>query len=90
MAGIVQLICWSGRVLLSFLLDCLNCFAGFVLLCFFISFNRFVSSCPDFLELTFSMTSVTSTALELKFGFVTSFLLLDQLRYLPHSKKNDF
>ena len=26
---------------------------------------------PDFLELTFSMTSVTSTALQLKFVFVT-------------------
>ena len=35
------------------------------------------------------MTSVTSTALQLKFVFVRSFLLLGQLRDLPHSK-NDF
>ena len=32
------------------------------------------------------MTSVTSSALQLKFVCVTSFLLLDQLRDLPHSK----
>ena len=44
---------------------------------------------PDFLELTFSMTSVTSTDLLLKFVFVTSFLLLGQFHDLPHSK-NDF
>ena len=42
---------------------------------------------PDFLELSFSMTSVTSTALQLTFVCVTSFLLLDQLCDLPHSKK---
>ena len=44
---------------------------------------------PDFLELTFSLTSVTATALQLKFVSVTSFLLLGQLRDLPH-QKNDF
>ena len=37
----------------------------------------------DFLELT----SVTSIALQLKFMYVTSFLLLGQLRDLPHLKK---
>ena len=49
---------------------------------------------PDFLELnfslasvTFSLASVTSTALQLKFVCVTSFLLLGQLRDLSHSKK---
>ena len=46
----------------------------------------FVSSYPDFLELTFSMISVSSTALQLQFVFVTSFLLLDQLRDLPLKK----
>ena len=47
-------------------------------------------SYPDFLELIFPMTSVTSsTALQLKFVFVTLFLHLGQLRDLPHSK-NDF
>ena len=40
----------------------------------------FVSFYPYFMELTFSMTS---TALQLKFAFVTSFLLLVQLRDLP-------
>ena len=44
---------------------------------------------PDFLESTSSITSVTSAALQLQFVFVTSFLLLGQLRDLPHSK-NDF
>ena len=34
------------------------------------------------------MTSVTSTALHLKFIYVTSFLILGQLRDLPHSKKD--
>ena len=33
------------------------------------------------------LTSVTSIALQLKFVYVTSFLLLGQLRDLPHSKK---
>ena len=33
---------------------------------------------PDFLELAFSLTSVTSTALQLQFVSVTSFLLLSQ------------
>ena len=32
------------------------------------------------------MTSVTSTALQLKFVFVTSFLLLGHLRDVPYSK----
>ena len=32
------------------------------------------------------MTSVTSTALQLKLVFVTSFLLLGKLCDLPHSK----
>ena len=40
---------------------------------------------PDFLELTFSTTLVISTALQLKFVSVTSFLLFGQLRDLPHS-----
>ena len=35
LAGIVQLICWSGRVLLSFRFNSLNCVSAFVLLCFF-------------------------------------------------------
>ena len=35
LADIVQLICWSGRVLLSFSFNSLNCFSGLVLLCFF-------------------------------------------------------
>ena len=39
---------------------------------------------PEFLQLTLSMTSVTSTAFQLKFVCVTSFLLLGQLRDLPH------
>ena len=35
LAGIViQLICWSGKVLLSFLIISLNCISGHVLLCF--------------------------------------------------------
>ena len=42
---------------------------------------------PDFLEMTFPMTSVTSTALQLKFVYVTSLVLLGQLRDLPHAKK---
>ena len=42
---------------------------------------------PDFLELTFSRSSVKSTALQLKFAFVTSFLFLGQLRDLPQAKK---
>ena len=46
----------------------------------------FVSSYPDFLELTVSMTSLTSTALQLRFVFLRSFLLLVQLRDLPNSK----
>ena len=44
-------------------------------------------SYPAFLELTFSMTSLNSTAFQLKFVFVTSFLLLGKLRDLSHSKK---
>ena len=50
---------------------------------FFTSSNRFLFR----LNLIFSMTSVTSTALELKFVCVTSFLLLVRLRDLPRSKK---
>ena len=47
---------------------------------FFTSSNRFLSR----LTLTFAITSVTSTALQLKFVCVTSFLLLGRLRDLPH------
>ena len=57
--------------------------SGIVLLCFLLPQQISVSSYPDFLELTFS---VTSTALQLKVVFVTSFLLLGQLHDLPHSK----
>ena len=35
LAGIVQLICWSGRILLSFSFNSLNCISGHVLLYFF-------------------------------------------------------
>ena len=68
----------------------LNCTSGLVLLFFLVRcLRRFLR--PDFLELTFSMTSVTSTALKLKFVYVTSFLLLGQLCDLTHlKKKNDF
>ena len=52
LAGIVLLICWSGRVLLSFSFNSLNCFSGLVLLCFFTSSNkkmfRFTSFCRFF------------------------------------------
>ena len=41
----------------------------------------------DFLLLTFSMTSVIFTALQLKFVYVMSFLFLGQLCDLAHSKK---
>ena len=34
LAGIVQLICWSGRVYLSFSFNSLNCISGLVPLCF--------------------------------------------------------
>ena len=34
-AGIAQLICWSGRVRLSFSFNSLNCISGLVLLCCF-------------------------------------------------------
>ena len=37
LADIFQLICWSGRVPLSFSFSSLNCISGLVLLCFFIS-----------------------------------------------------
>ena len=40
MAGIVQLIRWSGRVRLSFSFNSLNCISGLVLLCFFTSSNK--------------------------------------------------
>ena len=53
-----------------------------------------VSSYPDFLEWTFSMTSLTSTAVQLKFLFLASFLLLGQLRDLKaemsRTQKSDF
>ena len=52
--------------------------------------RSFVTSSKGFLfcfTLIFSMTSVTSTALQLKFVCVTSFLLLGRLRDLPHSAK---
>ena len=45
LAGIVQLICWSGRVLLSFSFNSSNCISGLVLLCF-ISSSRFLTSQP--------------------------------------------
>ena len=35
LAGIVQVICWSGRVRLSFSVNSLNCISGFVLLFFY-------------------------------------------------------
>ena len=35
LAGVVQLICWSGRVLLSFSYHSLNCVSGLGLLGFF-------------------------------------------------------
>ena len=56
----------------------LNCTSGIVLLCFLIRrlHRQFLQ--PDFLELTFALNSVTSTALQLKFVCVTSFLLLGQ------------
>ena len=41
----------------------------------------------DFLQLTFSMTSVIFTALQLNFVYVMSFLFLGQLCDLAHSKK---
>ena len=34
-ASFVHVICWSGRVLLIFLFNSLNCISGLVLLCFF-------------------------------------------------------
>ena len=52
LAGNVQLICWSGRVRLSFSFNSLNCNSGLVLLCFFTSSNkkmfRFTSFCRLF------------------------------------------
>ena len=54
---------------------------------FFYFVEHIFLSYSDFLELTFSVTFVASTALQLKFVFVTSFLLLGQLRDMPHSKK---
>ena len=42
LAGIVQFICWSGRVRLSFSFNSLNCISGLVLLCFSTSSNRFL------------------------------------------------
>ena len=41
LAGNVQLICWSGKVRLSFSFNSLNCISGLVLLCFFTSSNFF-------------------------------------------------
>ena len=41
-AEIVHVICWSGKVLLSFSFNSLNCISGLVRLCFFTSFNRFL------------------------------------------------
>ena len=35
LAGIVQFFCWSGRVLLNFSFNFLNCISGLVLQCFF-------------------------------------------------------
>ena len=43
LAGIVQLICLSGRVLLSFSFNSWNCISGLVLLCDFTAFNANVS-----------------------------------------------
>ena len=43
LAGIVQLICWSGRVCLSFSFNSLNCVSGLVLLCFFFTSSNFFS-----------------------------------------------
>ena len=52
LAGIVRLICCSGRVLLIFLFNSLDCISGLVLLCFFTSSNkkmfRFTSFCRFF------------------------------------------
>ena len=42
LAGIFQFICWSGRVLLSFSFNILNCNSGHFLLCLFTSSNRFL------------------------------------------------
>ena len=39
LAGFVQLIYWSGRVLLSFSFNSLNCISGLVLLCVFLSWS---------------------------------------------------
>ena len=63
----------------------LNCTSGIVLLCFLICrlHRRFLR--PGFSKLTFSMNSVTSTPLHLKFVCLTPFQLLGQLRDLPHS-----
>ena len=61
-------------------MECLARFSRHEFWHFLISWN------PDFLELIFSMTSETATALHLKFVFVTSFLLSGQLRDLAHSK----
>ena len=41
LAGLVHLICWSGRELLSFSFNSLNCISRLVLLCFFTSSNFF-------------------------------------------------
>ena len=77
------MICWSGTLSLFFIqflgLSFRTCPAMF--------FNSSMILFPDFLESTFSMTSVTSTDLQLKLVCVTSFLLLGQLRDLPHSKQ---
>ena len=43
LALIVQLICWSGRVRLSFLFNSLNCISGLVLLGFFLLRRTFFS-----------------------------------------------
>ena len=61
-----------------FLLNLLNCFIYHALAPYLS--RTYLSR----LSLTFSMTSVTSTALQFKFVCVTSFMLLGWLRDLPH------
>ena len=48
LAGIVQLICWSVTVLLSFSFNSLNCVSGLVLLCFLLRGIKIWFALPHF------------------------------------------
>ena len=84
LAGIVELICWSGRVNLNFSFHSLNCISGLVLLCFFTSSNkkmiRFTLFCRFFNILRdISLTSLGS--------FFSSLILLKVILNMSCSAK---